>query len=210
MVFRVILDVVIIALLGVGIFYAWRLERQLRALDRNRQEMEKFVGTFSSAVTRAEKGIRELQDTAQDTGVDVDRHIARAGALKDELHYLIDAADKIAAKLTDVSSEALNRKAAVAPVVVAEPPPPPLPPKVEVVPPPLPTENPGPPPVPPWARRANKDQVVIRQEKPAGTPLKRATEALQDVAQMAREKPPSPPLRSAAERDLQQALEKIR
>ncbi|MBI3418667.1 MAG: hypothetical protein HY053_00830 [Proteobacteria bacterium] len=207
------LDGVVIVLLGVGIFYAWRLERMLRGLDRNRAEMEKFVGVFSSAVARAERGIRELQDTAQDVGVDVDRHIAKAAGLRDELNYLIDAADKMATRLTDTSSAALARKpAAPAPVAVEEL----APIKVTVAPPKLVEPLVEKPKadlasaLPPWAKPARQDHIIVnRPEKTftrqtEKTPLSKTAEAL-PVMPMERSG-----LRSEAERELQQALEKMR
>jgi prefoldin subunit 5 len=226
MIWRFVLDGVVIALLGVGIFYAWKLERLLRGLDRNREEMQKFVASFSSSITRAEKGIRELQDTAQDSGVEVDRQIAKAKTLRDELSYLVDAADKIASRLTDMSTQAISARApaALAPepkveeVLKAAAPPPATKPEPApvVAPEPVAAKEeaaPGPPPVPPWARRATQQDQVIAS--PSRRPEKTQMTTAQVLRQMnegdiLRKTAERSMLRSQAERDLQSALEKIR
>jgi hypothetical protein len=198
MAWMIALDCTVIVLLGAGIYYAWRLERMLRGLDKNRKDMETFLGVFSSTITRAEKGIRDLQDTAKDSGVEVDRSMARATALRDELNFLIDAADKVANRITNVSTEASARHPAPMQNFVEDEP---LPPPVE-----LPEEPYTPPPidklVPPWAKRATEKHVVINRNETKPAPAPTPVAAPADKSQKT--------LRSEAERELQQALEKMR
>jgi hypothetical protein len=197
------LDIFVILLLGAGIYYAWRLERMLRALDGNRRDMQKFVADFASTISRAERGIRELQDTAQDTGMEVDRQMTRAGTLRDELTYLIDAADKIATRLAESSSQVLARQPELPPAPVQEAPKP-------VVEKPVVQKAPEEPLLPPWAKRAGQGQVVVN---PKGAAVRKpeqaqkATAALQAVAE--KEAPrPGMALRSELERELLKAFEK--
>jgi hypothetical protein len=195
------LDIFVILLMGAGIFYAWRLERMLRGLDANRRDMQKFVAEFSSSISRAERGIRELQDTAQDTGMDVDRQMARAAALKEELSYLVDAADKIANRLTENSSTALARQ----PEPVLSPAPEPAPPAEEK---PAMKKTLDEPLLPPWAKRASQTQVVVNPKGVAARKpeqAQKATVALQAVSQ---KETSGMALRSEMERDLLKAFEK--
>jgi hypothetical protein len=205
MAWMIALDIFVILLLGAGIYYAWRLERMLRALDGNRRDMQKFVADFGSTISRAERGIRELQDTAQDTGMEVDRQMTRAGTLRDELTYLIDAADKIATRLTENSSQVLSRQPEPPPPAVQEV-------RKAVEEKPVEKAAPEEPVLPPWAKRASQSQVVVNPKgavrKPEQVPqAQKAAAALEAVS----EKPATRPgmaLRSELERDLLKAFEK--
>lgn len=106
MIWTVASNIVLILIMAAGIFYAWRLQRALSSLAKNRQEMEKFVSDFSGSILRAQKAITDLQDTARNAGSDVEAHLTRAQGLRDELSFLIDAADKIATRLSDNASTA--------------------------------------------------------------------------------------------------------
>lgn len=207
-----VLNIVLIALLGVGIFYAWRLQRAIGAFATQREAMGKFLADFSAAIVRAEKAIRDLQDTAQDAGVDVDRHVARAQGLRDELGFLVDAADRIATRLTDQTNQAqqgARKEASVAstalPVATAT-----KPERGEKI----VTETPRRAPgrvemsaqdgadIPAWAKRVEQDSVVIHKAPLAAMP---------DPQQTVKPKPAAPreQPRSQAERELLQVLEKM-
>ena len=100
------LNVVFIVVMAVGIGFVWRLQRTLNDLYKNRSDMEKFVADFSGSIIRAQKAIRDLQDTARDVGQDVEGQLTRAHGLRDELNFLVEAADKIASRLSDSASAA--------------------------------------------------------------------------------------------------------
>ncbi len=200
---KIVLDVLVVLLLATGIFYAWRLERLLRGLDRNRAAMQAFIAEFSGTVARAEKGIRDLEDAAHDSGAEVDHAMTRAKELRDELTWLVEAADKIAARLTDSSSAALARMPSAAPApepVASAPSPAPSPESVDP-----PAEK----PVPAWARRATAGQKVInRQEKapPAPVHLPDSGRPGTPVGADLPAASPSGGRRSDSERDLQEAF----
>ena len=102
----IILNAVFIVVMAVGIVFVWRLQRTLNGLYKNRTDMEKFVADFSGSIVRAQKAIRDLQDTARDVGQDVEGQLTRAHGLRDELNFLVEAADKIASRLSDSASAA--------------------------------------------------------------------------------------------------------
>ncbi len=106
MILSIALNVVFIVVMAVGIVFVWRLQRTLNGLYKNRSEMEKFVADFSGSIARAQKAIRDLQDTARDVGQDVEGQLVRAQGLRDELSFLVEAADKIASRLSDNASAA--------------------------------------------------------------------------------------------------------
>lgn len=193
---NLLVNILFAGLLGAGVYYAWRLQDTLKNFSRDRAEIEKATGNFSVAITRAEKAITELRATSRDLSLEIDQQMSRAQSLRDELSFLTDTADKIAARLTDVSTQAQSAsKPSKAPLrpVAEEKPPSPDPPATtaETI------------PVPAWARRAGSDAVVIN--KPSATTPK--AEAVGGPAKEKAEKKDLP--RSQAERELMQALEKI-
>jgi hypothetical protein len=106
MTLNIVLDCLLFVLLGIAIFYAMRLQAALKDVSKNRHDMEKFVAEFSGSINRAQKAISDLQSTARDVGLDVDQQLGKAQGLRDELTFLVDAADKIATRLTNQTSEA--------------------------------------------------------------------------------------------------------
>ncbi|MBY0428359.1 MAG: hypothetical protein K2Q32_03980 [Alphaproteobacteria bacterium] len=106
MMWSMALNGVFIVVMAIGIVFVWRLQLTLNGLYKNRAEMEKFVSDFSASIARAEKAIRGLQETARDVGQDVEGQLARAHGLRDELSFLVEAADKVASRLSDSASTA--------------------------------------------------------------------------------------------------------
>lgn len=94
------LDVLMMGLLGAGIYYAVKLSRHLAAMRASHAEMERFILDFNATVGRAEAGIKGLKTAARSSGDDLEKLIERAHSMRDELHFLIDSADQIANRLT--------------------------------------------------------------------------------------------------------------
>ncbi len=101
-----ILDLLLVALLGVTIFYVFRLNTQIRILQKSRSEIEKLVHEFGSIVTRAEAGVNGLRLAAEESGYGLQKQIERATALKEEMHFMIETADQLANKITHLASAA--------------------------------------------------------------------------------------------------------
>lgn len=106
-----LLDLVLATLLGVGIFYAVRLTRQLSEMRANHLAMERFVTDFNATVLRAEAGIRGLKNAARQAGDDLEHLIEKGQSLRDELHFLTESADQIAARLSDKAASATRGNA---------------------------------------------------------------------------------------------------
>jgi hypothetical protein len=103
-----VLNVILIGLLATGIACALRLSRQLAALRASHSEMESFVANFSATVQRAEAGVRGLKQAARNDGDLLEKQIEKAQAMRDELHFLIESADKIANRLSATASSAVT------------------------------------------------------------------------------------------------------
>ncbi|WP_042704115.1 DUF6468 domain-containing protein, partial [Azospirillum sp. B506] len=77
-------------------------ERQIIALRESRGEMAELIQGLNDAMGRAETGVRTLKKTASDTGEDLQRTVNKAQTLRDELEFMIEAADALANRLGNV------------------------------------------------------------------------------------------------------------
>ncbi|MFP5512624.1 MAG: DUF6468 domain-containing protein [Alphaproteobacteria bacterium] len=98
----IIIDVVMVGLLAATIAYAIILNRQIIALRESRGEMAELIQGLNDAMARAETGVRTLKKAASDTGEDLQRTVNKAQTLRDELEFMIEAADALANRLGGV------------------------------------------------------------------------------------------------------------
>jgi hypothetical protein len=232
MIWNVIINGVFIVVMAVGIVYVWRLQKTLNGLNKNRVEMEKFVADFSASIARAQKAINELQQTARGVGQDVEGQLARAQGLRDELSFLVEAADKIASRLSDSASAAqqdakLARTQRPEPAQEIKPVEKPLSSIQEVQKqksePAVQTKKPEPQPeaaptktVPTWIKRVEAGGPVINAPVEAAAPVSglqfgaKKTKPAEPVAIPAEKEEAKDQPRSLAERELLQALEKMK
>ena len=97
--YGVFLDGLIVVLLLATIFYSVALSRRLGALRDNRKEMETAVRRFAEASMKADASIKGLKRTADESGLTVQKLVDRAQTLRDELAYLVEAAEAVAERL---------------------------------------------------------------------------------------------------------------
>lgn len=101
---RSLLDIVLIVMVGIGLYQAVRLIRHLAGLRQGRVEMERFVHDFNSTVLRAEAGIKGLRHAARESGDDLERLVEKANSIRDELQFLVESADQLAERLSQSAS----------------------------------------------------------------------------------------------------------
>jgi hypothetical protein len=94
-----LLEVALIVLLAVTLFHALRLERALGVLRRDRAALEELVAGFNASTRQAEQGIERLRAAADGTGRQIARQLDTAGALKDDLVFLIERGERLADRL---------------------------------------------------------------------------------------------------------------
>lgn len=103
MTYALLFDVIVCCLLLVSIFYTISLNRKLSSLKRGRGELQAFFDHFSKSLTRAEDGILELRKAAHSIGKGLDEQFKQATALKDDLAFLIERGEDLAAHLDQVT-----------------------------------------------------------------------------------------------------------
>lgn len=96
-----ILDIVIAGLLGITIFYCWRLNRRLAALRKGREELARLVTSLTEATAKAETGISQLKGTAKEAGDELKKELAAARSLRDELALITESGNNLANRLEE-------------------------------------------------------------------------------------------------------------
>lgn len=111
-----LLEIALMFLLAATMFHAFRLERALGVLRRDRSALEALVTGFNDSTRQAEDGIERLRTAADGAGRQIARHIDQARSLKNDLEFLTARGEKVADQL-----EGLVRNPRLADVPVAEP-----------------------------------------------------------------------------------------
>jgi hypothetical protein len=99
MILGLILDIVVALMLAAAIGFAYVLNRRLRALHADRAALEALIQGLAETSSRAEAGIAGLRVAADQIGADLQHRIDRAGALRDDLGYMLDRGSQIADRL---------------------------------------------------------------------------------------------------------------
>jgi hypothetical protein len=108
---KLLLDVMMIGLLGAGIYFAIRLERQLKALRESRADMARYTLEFARDVGRAEVSIKNLKQISREAGDDLEKLLGQSRAMRDELKFIIDRADTLSAKVSTIPPRAAQESA---------------------------------------------------------------------------------------------------
>jgi hypothetical protein len=93
------------------VFYAFRLNTNLRHFRQGRAEMESLVNKLTANIERAEKAVEGLQVSARNSGIELDKKIKESKFLADELKFMGEAGNNLATrleKLADRNRELLN------------------------------------------------------------------------------------------------------
>lgn len=97
--FSLIIDLVVAGLLVATIVYASVLNRKLATLRSSKQEMESLAGRLVESTQHAERALSDLKTAANDTGDQLERRVAEARNLVDDLRFLVDKGSGLADRL---------------------------------------------------------------------------------------------------------------
>ena len=92
----ILLDVFLVVLLSLAIGYGFILNRSIVALRRDQKSLDKLATKFAEATIRAEQGITKLKSTTDGASQSLDKAVASAGLVRDDLNFLIDRGSKLA------------------------------------------------------------------------------------------------------------------
>lgn len=99
MTIAVLLDLLVVTLLVVTIVYATILNRRLGALRAGKEELRALINDFTAATERAHIGMKVLRQASEDSSRALNEKLDEAGALKDDLSFLVERGGVIADRL---------------------------------------------------------------------------------------------------------------
>ena len=101
-----LLELVLTVLLTLTLFHAFRLEKALGLLRKDRAALEAMISGFNDSSRQAESGIDRLKAVADGAGRQIARHVDQAKALKNDLVFLSDRGEKLADQLDSLVRQA--------------------------------------------------------------------------------------------------------
>jgi len=103
--FSAIIDVLLLVLLCMMLFYAIRLSRQYGEIKQDQDKLASLIEGLNKASARAEKSITSMRETALDTGEKLQSQTSKGVALFDELEIMIEAGDSLAERLQVIAAQ---------------------------------------------------------------------------------------------------------
>jgi hypothetical protein len=94
-----ILDIAIIILLGATILFAARLSIHIQAFRSNRAELETLIRNLSEQIGQADRAVAGMRESARESGRDLQERINVARALAEELQFMNETGNNLAARL---------------------------------------------------------------------------------------------------------------
>lgn len=98
-IFSMIFDVAILATLGFTIVYCIRLSKQFTQMQADRRAFETLIQSLNVAIARADATLKNIRETAMQSGEALQEKNSRARAMADELEIMIQAGDNLANRL---------------------------------------------------------------------------------------------------------------
>ena len=99
------IEIFIGLLLAATCAYCFILSRKLHALRKGQAELLSAIAKFDDASRRAEENLAAIQNNGLSMNRDLDRVMARANTLVDELSVMVHAGDNIAGRIEGAMSE---------------------------------------------------------------------------------------------------------
>jgi hypothetical protein len=107
--FAMIIDVILLLLLCVTLFFGIRLSRQFAEIREDQDKLATLVEDLNRASLKAEKAVGNMKNTAVVTSETLQGQISKGQALFDELEIMVEAGDSLAERLQKIAEK--SRKA---------------------------------------------------------------------------------------------------
>jgi hypothetical protein len=95
----IVIDVVVILLLTVTIYFCWRLNTKISEIRGSRQDLIDLVKTFDQAVVKTNKNISDLREMSTSSTDELQAYVEKAGELLKDLAFMTDTAAHLADRL---------------------------------------------------------------------------------------------------------------
>lgn len=94
-----VINIILCALLGITLYYCWRLDRYMKILRDSKGELAKTVESLNESTTKAQHAVAELRANAQAVVDKLQGKIEKAEFMADDLAYMIEKSNKLAENL---------------------------------------------------------------------------------------------------------------
>jgi len=115
--YGMMLDVILSGLLVATVIFCIRLNRHLGRVRQAQGELVELVGRFNKATEDARQSIAELKVAGNAAGVELDRNVARAREVIEEMELIIRSGERVAERI----EAGVSRPKEPAPVQAAAP-----------------------------------------------------------------------------------------
>ena len=102
----IVIDLAIIVVMGLAVFYAVRLNRSLARARDGRAELIQLIASLSEALARADIAVKSMKSTATEYELSLQKHMAVSQALIEELGIINDTGNGIANRLERLAPQA--------------------------------------------------------------------------------------------------------
>lgn len=102
---NLLLNILILAALGVTIFYCLRLSRQFNQMRADRKAFETLIQSLNFASARAEASIQSFREVAVGNGDILQDKINKARGMAEELEIMVQAGDNLADRLQNLAEK---------------------------------------------------------------------------------------------------------
>ena len=99
---QTVLELVLIGLLAVMVYYLMRLERAFRAIDKDRAKFDASLEDVSHNTQRAENGLVKLRETAETITRGITKELTSAKELEEDLIRLLHRGSDLANRLENL------------------------------------------------------------------------------------------------------------
>ena len=120
MTLALVFDAIVAALLAATIGFAVVLNRKLSGLRAAREEMARLAERFAQAIAAAETGLGDMRKLADQNGEILERRIAQAQGVRDDLAFLLESAAGTADRLERARAAARKASAKAVPALPKE------------------------------------------------------------------------------------------
>ncbi|MGE3769720.1 MAG: DUF6468 domain-containing protein [Bdellovibrionales bacterium] len=101
-----LLDIVLIALLGLVIYFITRLHSRLEIVRSGKDDLENLLRDLVNTTGRAEQNLSSLRLRAEDLTETLGKQVTGATNAREEMSYLLASADRTAADLIKLVEQA--------------------------------------------------------------------------------------------------------
>lgn len=97
--YTIILDIIVLFVLGVTIFFCWKLNNKITELQKNKSEMVGFIKSLDTTIINAHKSIVNLKEAAQNINTERQKYVDEANILTNDLSFMIDSGNRLINRL---------------------------------------------------------------------------------------------------------------